>query len=124
MHDPHTYDVVSRDIVQRWTFPIVPDANLLPDCNYTLGRFGVYKEGAVSLARSCELLRNCVVGAGTTVGNASTVRESEVASVVGRVTYVTNVACVTGERERGGPRLQDWRGREHQRLLPLGWRHD
>ena len=31
VHDPHTYDVVSRDIIARWSFPLVPDANLFPE---------------------------------------------------------------------------------------------
>eukprot|EP00966_Prymnesium_polylepis_P302386 6985919-Prymnesium_polylepis.1 len=53
----------------------VPDTNLLPGCTYRHGRFGVYKEAAVTLARSCELVRQCVVGAGTTIGNASKVRQ-------------------------------------------------
>ncbi|KAL1503158.1 hypothetical protein AB1Y20_011217 [Prymnesium parvum] len=87
VHDPHTYDMISRDIIQRWTFPIVPDANLLPGCNYHLGRSGVYKEGRLALARSCELQHNCIVGAGTSIGNASKVCES----VIGR-------GCVIGER--------------------------
>jgi hypothetical protein len=44
VHDPHTYDVVSRDIMQRWTFPLVPDANLLPDCTYRCTAHCVYEE--------------------------------------------------------------------------------
>lgn len=43
VHDPHTYDIVSRDIVQRWTFPLVVDANIMPGSNYRLGRSCVYK---------------------------------------------------------------------------------
>ena len=52
VHDPHTYDVVSRDIIQRWAYPLVPDANLLPDRSYRCYAHTVYKETGVTLARS------------------------------------------------------------------------
>ena len=62
VHDPHTYDVVSRDVISRWAFPLVPDANLLPGTAYRLSGHGVYREAGVTLARSSTLVRDCVVG--------------------------------------------------------------
>ena len=80
VHDPHTYDVVSRDIIQRWAYPLVPDANLLPDRSYRCYAHTVYKETGVTLARSATLVRDCVVGGGATIGERTTVE----ASVIGR----------------------------------------
>ena len=76
VHDPHTYDVVSRDIIQRWAFPLVPDANLLPGTTYRHSGHCVYREAGVTLARSSSLVRNCVVGGGTTIGERTTVEDS------------------------------------------------
>lgn len=81
MHDPHTYDVVTRDLLQRWAFPLVPDANLLPGCNYRCTAHCVYEEGGVSLARSATVVRDSVVGAGTSIGEKTTVDSS----VLGRI---------------------------------------
>ena len=30
VNNPRAYDAISRDIMQRWCFPFVPDCNLLP----------------------------------------------------------------------------------------------
>lgn len=43
VHDPHTYDVVSRDVIHRWAFPLVPDANLLPGTTYRYSGHCVYR---------------------------------------------------------------------------------
>jgi translation initiation factor eIF-2B subunit epsilon len=80
VHDPHTYDVVSRDIIGRWAYPMVPDANLLPDCTYRCSGHMVYKETDVTLARSCTLARDCVVGGASSIGERTTVESS----VIGR----------------------------------------
>ena len=34
VHDAYTYDAVSREIIGRWAYPFVPDANLLPGSTY------------------------------------------------------------------------------------------
>ena len=76
VHDAHTYDAVSRDIIQRWAFPLVPDANLLPDSSCSYGRGCIYKEKGVSLARSCVLKRDSVVGSGSSVGEGTVISSS------------------------------------------------
>ena len=76
VHDAHTYDAVSRDIIQRWAFPLVPDANLLPDSSCSYGRGCIYKEKGVSLARSCVLKRDSVIGSGSSVGEGTVISSS------------------------------------------------
>ena len=92
VHDPHTYDAVSRDIIQRWTYPLVPDSNLLPECTYRCNAHCVYKENGVTLARSATLDGACVVGAGVAIGERSTVE----ASVLGRGCQIGAGATVVG----------------------------
>lgn len=80
VHDPRTYDAVSRDIVARWTYPMVPDTNMVATTSYTRVRDGTYKEHGVRLARSVKLSGDCVLGARTRIGAGSVVNKC----VIGR----------------------------------------
>ena len=81
------YDAISRDIVSRWTYPLCPDVNLLPDQSYCLGNGNIYKENGVVLARSSVIGRKSILGRATSVGDGSTISNS----VIGR-------RCVIGKR--------------------------
>ena len=65
MHDPRTYDYVSRDIINRWVFPMVPDALLLADFSYIQHNHFIYKENNVKIARSAHVGKCVVLGHGT-----------------------------------------------------------
>lgn len=74
--DLRTYDSVSRDIVHRWTFPMVPDNNLLGALtSFTYARRNVYRERDVDLARSAVLGEDTVIGARTKIGDKSHVKQ-------------------------------------------------
>ena len=97
MHNMRTFDAVSRDIVQRWLHPLVPDANALPrgaapPPSYSYHRRNFYKEEGVSVARSAEIGADTVLGSGTVVGELALVRKS----VVGRGCRIGMRACVDG----------------------------
>jgi translation initiation factor eIF-2B subunit epsilon len=47
----HAYDAISKDILHRWTFPIVPDSSSREDERYNHGRNHVYVGDTVTLAR-------------------------------------------------------------------------
>lgn len=81
------YDAVSKDVVGRWTYPLCPDANLLKDQSYAMGKGGVYREESTVLARSAQVKRRTVLGKATSVGDGSVVTNS----VIGR-------RCVIGRR--------------------------
>lgn len=77
----YMYDAVSRDVVNRWSFPFVPDncsRNNKDSLSY--GRHNVYLSRDVTLARGCTLEENVVVGGGTCIGDDSFVSHS----VIGR----------------------------------------
>lgn len=65
VHDPRTYDYVSRDIINRWVYPMVPDAHLLADFSYTQHNHFIYKENDVKVARSARIGKCVVLGRGT-----------------------------------------------------------
>jgi translation initiation factor eIF-2B subunit epsilon len=81
------YDAVSRDIVGRWTYPLCPDVNMLPDQSFQLQKGNIYKEDGVVLARSSLVGRKSILGKATSVGEGSVINES----LVGR-------RCVIGKR--------------------------
>lgn len=38
-----SYDTVSKDIIQRWTYPLVPDVKFFGNSTYKLERQGMYR---------------------------------------------------------------------------------
>ena len=81
------YDAVSRDVVGRWSYPLSPDANLLRQQSYAVGKSGVYREEGVILARSAVVKKKTVLGKATSIGEGSVVTNS----IIGR-------RCVIGRR--------------------------
>lgn len=74
------YDSISRDIITRWTFPLVPDSNIHEDDAYTHARGDIYIGRGVKLARSCLLDRKVIVGAGSEIGENAKISNS----IIGR----------------------------------------
>jgi len=81
------YGAVSRDIVARWTYPLCPDTNMLPDQSFQMQKGNVYKEDGVVLARSSVVKNKSILGKATNVGDASVISNS----IIGR-------RCVIGKR--------------------------
>ncbi len=72
----HLYDSVSRDIISRWTFPIVPDMNLLEDQELAIKRGNRYIGRDVMLSRSAVIGAGTVLGAGVSVGEGTVITRS------------------------------------------------
>lgn len=104
--DWRTYAELTADVLARWTFPMVPDSNLLGSMDavagqpgaplpasaelgssYRQGRGNLYTERDVSLARSSQLGVRVLLGGGSSVGADACVSRS----VLGR-------RCVIGDR--------------------------
>lgn len=75
-----TYDSVSKDIIHRWAYPMVPDCNFMGTTSYKYLRGNIYQEEGIKLARSATLGRDTVIGQGTEVGNNTFISHS----VIGR----------------------------------------
>lgn len=75
-----SYESVSKDVLGRWTYPLVPDSNLVAGQSYKFERGGFYKENGVILARTCKAGKRTVLGKDTSIGDDSVVSNS----IIGR----------------------------------------
>lgn len=47
-----SYDTISKDIIQRWTYPLVPDVKFFGDSSTKLERQGMYRASG-NYQRTC-----------------------------------------------------------------------
>lgn len=73
-----SYETISKDILQRWTYPLVPDVQFSGNHSTKLERQGIYKASDIVLARSAQIGPFTLVGSGTTVGGHSKISNSVV----------------------------------------------
>jgi translation initiation factor eIF-2B subunit epsilon len=78
------YESVSRDVLGRWTYPLVPDSNLVAGQTYKFERGGLCKENGVVLARTCKAGKRTVLGKDTSIGHGSVVYNS----IIGRRCHI------------------------------------
>jgi translation initiation factor eIF-2B subunit epsilon len=81
-----SYEAVSKDVLARWTYPLVPDSNLVDGQSYKYESGGLCKEDGVILARTCKAGKRTVLGKDTSIGDGSQVSDS----IIGR-------RCVIGK---------------------------
>lgn len=86
------YDAVSKDVINRWTYPLCPDSNLVNGQSYRFGRGKVYEEEGVVLARSSVVSKRSVVGRETSIGDGSVVGDS----VLGRRCQIGKNVLIEG----------------------------
>lgn len=71
-----TYDAISKDVIHRWVYPLVPD-NAAGEA-YSYGRHNIYLSGDVTLAVGTELIEDVVIGQGSRVGANSHISQSSI----------------------------------------------
>ncbi|CAH1792295.1 unnamed protein product, partial [Owenia fusiformis] len=76
----HMYDAVSKDVMNRWSHPYVPDNAVTGENCYAHTRHGIYLHKNVSLAWGCKLKENVVIGAHSSVGSNSSLNQCVVGS--------------------------------------------
>ncbi|KZT11243.1 nucleotide-diphospho-sugar transferase [Laetiporus sulphureus 93-53] len=79
--DTRSYDAISKDILSRWTFPLVPDNNHPGGDSYEHLRGNKYipKDNSVVLSRTCKVGPNTLIGAHSIISDNASVS----ASVIG-----------------------------------------
>ncbi|TPX09566.1 uncharacterized protein E0L32_009167 [Thyridium curvatum] len=77
------YEAISRDVMGRWAYPLVPDSNLVSGHSYRMVRRGVYLEKGVVLQANADI-QSSMVGLRTNVGSGSKVLNS----VIGRRCHI------------------------------------
>ncbi|PPQ75415.1 hypothetical protein CVT24_012981 [Panaeolus cyanescens] len=82
VQDTRSYDSVSKDILSRWTFPLVPDDNHPGGHIYehTRGNRYISKDNTVILARTANIGTNTMIGSSTQISENVTIK----ASVIGQ----------------------------------------
>ncbi|KAG1361504.1 hypothetical protein COCNU_09G009670 [Cocos nucifera] len=72
-----SYDTISKDIIQRWTYPMVPDVQYFGNCSQMkLDRLGIYKAPDVDQSRTAQIRAFSFIGNGTTIGDHSVISYS------------------------------------------------
>ena len=73
------YDAISKDIIGRWTFPFIPENNLMARQRYSRHGHGVVSESGASHAMSASVTHS-IMGMNSTIGERSRVTNS----IIGR----------------------------------------
>ncbi|KAI4294765.1 hypothetical protein MLD38_040911 [Melastoma candidum] len=87
-----SYDTISKDIIQRWTYPLVPDVLFPGDSPTRLDRQGMYCASEIQLSRSAKVGPLIVIGSSTVVGSNTTV----VNSVIGKGCIIGSNVLIEG----------------------------
>ncbi|KAG1827058.1 nucleotide-diphospho-sugar transferase [Suillus subaureus] len=82
VRDTRSYDSISKDILARWTFPLVPDDNHPGGHSYEHLRGNKYiaKDNSVILSRTCKIGNNTLIGSKSQIADNAQV----IASVLGQ----------------------------------------
>lgn len=73
------YDAISRDVLGRWTYPFIPECNVVPKQNYLRHLDGVVMETGAFHADDAKIW-DSVIGRNTTVGSGTKITNS----IIGR----------------------------------------
>ncbi|CAM1503792.1 Fc.00g013830.m01.CDS01 [Cosmosporella sp. VM-42] len=73
------YDAISRDVLSRWTYPFIPEANVVPKQAYQRQLNGVVIEDGASTADDAKI-SDSIIGRNTTIGAGSKISNS----IIGR----------------------------------------
>ncbi|KAH7373534.1 hypothetical protein KP509_17G061000 [Ceratopteris richardii] len=88
-----SYDSVSKDIIHRWTYPIVPDIRFAGNnVGLKIERCNVYRENGVMLPRSARIGPSSVLGQGTSVDENCVISNS----VIGRNCVIGRNVTIEG----------------------------
>ncbi|KAJ7063206.1 nucleotide-diphospho-sugar transferase [Mycena amicta] len=90
--DTKSYDSISKDILSRWTFPLVPDDNHPGGHVYQHSRGNKYVASQVSLARTCKIGNNTLIGACTKILDDAQL----IGSVIGRNCIIGSGSIIEG----------------------------
>lgn len=70
------YDAISRDVTERWAYPLCPDSNRVRGQAYEYTRNRTYQESRVGLGRTSKVTSGCVLGRDTAIGEGTTISSS------------------------------------------------
>ncbi|KAI3825859.1 hypothetical protein L1987_07550 [Smallanthus sonchifolius] len=71
-----SYGSISKDIIQRWTYPFVPDVQFSMSNSANLERHGIYMASEISLSYSSKIGRFTYIGKGSSIGGGTVISNS------------------------------------------------
>ncbi|XP_076904384.1 uncharacterized protein LOC143559806 [Bidens hawaiensis] len=71
-----SYDSISKDIIQRWTYPFVPDVAFSSNDSTHVERNGIYRASEISQSRSAEIGQFTCIGKGSSIGDRTVILNS------------------------------------------------
>ncbi|KAJ0843397.1 putative W2 domain, nucleotidyl transferase domain, trimeric LpxA-like superfamily [Helianthus annuus] len=71
-----SYDSISKDIIQRWTYPFVPDVQFSLNNPTNLERHGIYRASEILQSRSAEIGPFTYIGKGSSIGGKTVISNS------------------------------------------------
>ncbi|KAF3763627.1 nucleotide-diphospho-sugar transferase [Cryphonectria parasitica EP155] len=77
------YDSITRDVLGRWTYPLVPDSNLVSGQSYVMYKGNVLREKGVMFESDADISKS-VFGSRTIVGSGTSIKNS----VIGRRCFI------------------------------------
>ena len=85
------YDAITRDVLDRWTFPFIPENNIVPKQSYQRHANGLVMETSVSHTHDARLTKS-IIGRGTTIGSSSRISNSVIGKdcIIGANVVVEN----------------------------------
>ncbi|WMV11845.1 hypothetical protein MTR67_005230 [Solanum verrucosum] len=88
-----SYHTISKDIIQRWTYPLVPDVQFFGNSATKLERQGMYRAPEIKQSRSSKIGPFTVIGSGTSIGNNTEISNSVVGEGCSIGSNVTIEGC-------------------------------
>lgn len=77
------YQTVSRDILHRWLYPLVPDMGIsTQQRNYVHLKNNIYRHKNVQLAKSSNLIEDVIIGSGSSVSENTQITRSVIGKYV------------------------------------------
>ncbi|XP_023753591.1 uncharacterized protein LOC111901951 [Lactuca sativa] len=73
-----SYDSISKDIIQRWTYPLVPDVQFSINNATKLERHGIYRASNITQSRSSQVGPFTYIGKDTFIGHNTRISNSVV----------------------------------------------
>lgn len=74
---PHLYDSTSRDILERWAWPLVPEADIIADNHIYCTGHEVYLSSDTIISRNgVSISSQSLIGSGTFVGDHTVIKKS------------------------------------------------
>ncbi|XP_077241071.1 uncharacterized protein LOC143881706 [Tasmannia lanceolata] len=99
-----SYDTISKDIIQRWAYPLVPDVQFSGNSPpIKLERQGMYRAPDVTQSRSAQIGPFTLVGSGTSIGDNSTISNS----IIGQGCTIGSNVSIEGSYVWNNVTIQD-----------------